>query len=266
MASRTSSSSSSTHRGSPRKNVPNQPKRNEKEKELTQIMPYVFELACVCEHCLLLSFSTSIVATRTPQEAYNGPIAGPLIRLGHKQLGCTVLVPPATLIQTYTTTHTGRGKSMASTPPPPPREEAEGEDDDMEAAAAISPATATTALLSLPPSGSPSPPSTPSSTTTTTKERRHRLLLGLGLGQILSLLIAGTGIFSSLLAEQGLSLPATQACLTYILLSLHLTRRPRGQPLKVAWWKYLILAAIDFEGNYLVRKWRGREGGREGGG
>jgi len=152
---------------------------------------------------------------------------------------------------------------MAGTPPPPPREE-EGEEgeDDMEAAAAIS--TATTALLSLPPSGSPSPPTTPSSTTTTTKERRHRLLLGLGLGQILSLLIAGTGIFPSLLAEQGLSLPATQACLTYILLSLHLTRRPRGEPLHVAWWRYLILAAIDFEGNYLVRKWGERRAGGEG--
>ena len=217
----------------------------------------------MCEHCLLLS-STSIVATRTHRRKHNGLMAGPLIRLGHKHFGCAVLVQPATLVQTYTTTHTGRGRIMAGTPPPPPREE-EGEEgeDDMEAAAAISPATATTALLSLPPSGSPSPPTTPSSTTTTTtKERRHRLLLGLGLGQILSLLIAGTGIFSSLLTEQGLSLPATQACLTYILLSLHLTRRPRGQPLHVAWWRYLILAAIDFEGNYLVRKWGGGEGGR----
>lgn len=151
---------------------------------------------------------------------------------------------------------------MAATPPATQGEE---EEDDLETAAA-----ATTALLSLPPSGSPSPPTTPSSTTittTTAKERRHRLLLGLGLGQILSLLIAGTGIFSTLLAEQGLSLPATQACLTYILLSLHLTRRPRGQPLHVAWWKYLLLAAIDFEGNYLVREKEGGEwkwGGRGG--
>ena len=133
------------------------------------------------------------------------------------------------------------------------------EEEDMETAPSTSPATASTALLHLPPSGSPSPPTTPSTPTagtitTTPEERRHRLLLGLGLGQILSLLIAGTGIFSSLLAEQGLSLPATQACLTYILLSLHLTRRPRAQALHVAWWKYLILAAIDFEGNYLVRE------------
>jgi hypothetical protein len=150
---------------------------------------------------------------------------------------------------------------MAATPPP----RAEDGEEDLETAAT------TALLLSLPPSGSPSPPTTPPSTTTTTvaaiataKERRHRLLLGLGLGQILSLLIAGTGIFSSLLAEQHLSLPATQACLTYILLSLHLTRRSRGQPLHVAWWKYLILAAIDFEGNYLVREKEGGEGGREG--
>ncbi|KAM3572172.1 hypothetical protein VYU27_005799 [Nannochloropsis oceanica] len=131
------------------------------------------------------------------------------------------------------------------------------EEEDVETASSISHTTASTALLYLPPSGSPSPPSTPSTsaettTATASKEQRHRLLLGLGLGQILSLLIAGTGIFSSLLAEQGLSLPATQACLTYILLSLHLTRRPRGQPLHVTWWKYLVLAAIDLEGNYLV--------------
>jgi len=133
------------------------------------------------------------------------------------------------------------------------------EEEDVETASSISHTTASTALLYLPPSGSPSPPSTPSTsaettTATASKEQRHRLLLGLGLGQILSLLIAGTGIFSSLLAEQGLSLPATQACLTYILLSLHLTRRPRGQPLHVTWWKYLVLAAIDLEGNYLVRE------------
>lgn len=72
--------------------------------------------------------------------------------------------------------------------------------------------------------------------------RRRRLLFGLGLGQVLSILIALTGVFSSLLARDGASRPTTQSALTYVFLSSYLIRRPRPRaPLQVPWWRYALL-------------------------
>lgn len=71
--------------------------------------------------------------------------------------------------------------------------------------------------------------------------RKRRLWFGLGLGQVLSLLIALTGVFSSLLARDGASRPTTQSALTYVLLSLYLIKRPRRAPLQVPWWRYALL-------------------------
>jgi solute carrier family 35, member F1/2 len=67
---------------------------------------------------------------------------------------------------------------------------------------------------------------------------------------VLSILIAGTGICSSLLANQGISLPTCQSALNYVFLCVYFTCR-RG-PLRAAWWKYLVLALVDVEANFLV--------------
>lgn len=73
-------------------------------------------------------------------------------------------------------------------------------------------------------------------------KRRRRFLFGLGLGQVLSILIALTGVFSSLLARDGASRPTTQSALTYVFLSAYLLKRPRPRaPLQVPWWRYALL-------------------------
>lgn len=75
----------------------------------------------------------------------------------------------------------------------------------------------------------------------------------MAVGQVLSLLIAGTAITSSMLASRSISIPTTQSALNYALLSLYLCMRKRG-PLKVAWWRYAVQALVDVEANYLVSK------------
>ncbi len=76
------------------------------------------------------------------------------------------------------------------------------------------------------------------------RRKRRRLWFGLGLGQVLSALIALTGVFSSLLARDGASRPSTQSALTYVLLSLYLLKRPSPRaPLQVPWWRYALLVS-----------------------
>jgi len=74
------------------------------------------------------------------------------------------------------------------------------------------------------------------------------------MGQMLSILITGTGICSSILADQGISIPTTQGALNYIFLSVYCCLRRRGglTKLKTPWWIYLMLAVVDVEANYLV--------------
>ena len=100
------------------------------------------------------------------------------------------------------------------------------------------------------------------------------------LGQVLSVLIAGTGVFSTWLQDRNVNIPTAQSFLNYVLLSLYLflwhyrRRRPSGggNPAagngnggggttgtsgagccpEVAWWKYLLCAVADVEANYLV--------------
>mmetsp|Transcript_33857 Transcript_33857/g.84370 ORF Transcript_33857/g.84370 Transcript_33857/m.84370 type:complete len:401 (-) Transcript_33857:113-1315(-) len=78
----------------------------------------------------------------------------------------------------------------------------------------------------------------------------------LALGQILSVLVTGTGVCSTLLAARGMSFPMFQSTITYFVLSLHLlggggvgrlVRTRRG-----ALWKYAIIAVIDLQANYLL--------------
>lgn len=75
------------------------------------------------------------------------------------------------------------------------------------------------------------------------------------LGQLISLLITGTGSFSTLLAQDHIDIPTTQSSLNYILLSIHLIwalprvcREGLAAPLR----KYVLWAFIDVEANYLV--------------
>lgn len=78
------------------------------------------------------------------------------------------------------------------------------------------------------------------------------------LGQMLALLLTGTGVFSQLLAEKGVNIPTTQSFINYLLLSsFAVYLYHTGQPLHMAWWKYALLAVADVEGNYcLVRAYQ----------
>ncbi|KYQ93305.1 putative transmembrane protein [Tieghemostelium lacteum] len=85
-----------------------------------------------------------------------------------------------------------------------------------------------------------------------------RRLFGLGLGQILSLMIAGTGIFSQLLVEYGVNIPTSQSTLNYILLSFYsfvlLHRGVLWDTIKTKTIYFLPLAIVDMEANYVVVK------------
>jgi hypothetical protein len=80
------------------------------------------------------------------------------------------------------------------------------------------------------------------------------------LGQVISLLIACTGIFSTYLANDNISIPTSQSTINYALLCLYALHRWRQAgfttnfKLQVAWWKYALLAFADVEANYLVVK------------
>lgn len=73
----------------------------------------------------------------------------------------------------------------------------------------------------------------------------------LALGQVLSLLLTGTGITSQALANRNVHIPTTQSLLNYFLLATLWFWRGRA-PLKAAWWKYLLIAVADVEGNFLM--------------
>ncbi|XP_057781637.1 uncharacterized protein LOC130999947 isoform X2 [Salvia miltiorrhiza] len=81
-------------------------------------------------------------------------------------------------------------------------------------------------------------------------------LVGLGLGQLLSLLVTSTGFSSSELAKRGINAPTSQSFLNYVLLalvygSIMLCRR---QALKAKWYYYILLGVVDVEANFLVVK------------
>ncbi|XP_041355023.1 solute carrier family 35 member F1-like [Gigantopelta aegis] len=90
----------------------------------------------------------------------------------------------------------------------------------------------------------------------------REFLKALLLGQFLSLLLCGTGIFTGLLAQEGVHTPAAQSFVNYVLLCLVFTvilacrykERTFGFLLKNYWWKYLLLSLVDVEANYLAIK------------
>ena len=69
-------------------------------------------------------------------------------------------------------------------------------------------------------------------------------------GQVLSLLITGTGICSTLLVYNGAKFPAFQSLLNYLLLSLYFFRF--GYTGTLNWYFYLGCAFVDVEANFLV--------------
>ncbi|TVU49561.1 hypothetical protein EJB05_00874 [Eragrostis curvula] len=86
--------------------------------------------------------------------------------------------------------------------------------------------------------------------------RSRKTVVGLGLGQLVSLLVTGTGFASSELSRRGINVPTSQSLLNYLLLAIVygtilLSRR---KPLQMKWYYYLVLGLVDVEANYLVVK------------
>mmetsp|Transcript_7078 Transcript_7078/g.22401 ORF Transcript_7078/g.22401 Transcript_7078/m.22401 type:complete len:407 (+) Transcript_7078:2-1222(+) len=77
-----------------------------------------------------------------------------------------------------------------------------------------------------------------------------------GLGQSISLLIAGTAVTSEYLARRGVNAPTAQSFSNYLLLSTVMAWRwcTGKRQIHVSWYKYLLLAIADVEANYLVVK------------
>ncbi len=88
--------------------------------------------------------------------------------------------------------------------------------------------------------------------------RNMRLVLALLLGQLLSVLLCGTGVTSELLVTRhAIAVPTTQTFLTYVFLGavygvILAARSDFLGILKRNWWKYIILGVVDMEANYLV--------------
>mmetsp|Transcript_720 Transcript_720/g.923 ORF Transcript_720/g.923 Transcript_720/m.923 type:complete len:412 (+) Transcript_720:322-1557(+) len=82
-------------------------------------------------------------------------------------------------------------------------------------------------------------------------EQNRPILRSILLGQLLSLLIAGTGVFTTELKTNGINFPAFQISFTYLILFSYLGFRKKKE-LKISWWKYSFLAILDVEANYLV--------------
>mmetsp|Transcript_26949 Transcript_26949/g.58883 ORF Transcript_26949/g.58883 Transcript_26949/m.58883 type:complete len:411 (+) Transcript_26949:91-1323(+) len=79
------------------------------------------------------------------------------------------------------------------------------------------------------------------------------------LAQLLSFLLALTGITSGILAANGFNAPTTQSFFNYCLLTLtsggvHLWKTGGKFKLQNPWYSYAALAVLDVEGNYLLVK------------
>jgi len=80
-----------------------------------------------------------------------------------------------------------------------------------------------------------------------------KVVLSIALGQLISILIAGTGIFTTELVIRGISFPTTQNAPNYLLLCffiIPLLKNKGGY--ENSFWKYAILGLIDVEANYLI--------------
>ena len=94
---------------------------------------------------------------------------------------------------------------------------------------------------------------------THTHSLTHRhLMAALVLGQLLSLLLCGTGVTSQLLEDRhSIAVPTSQAFINYALLAAVFgttlaTSENFIKTLKYNWWKYAILGMIDVEANFII--------------
>ena len=85
----------------------------------------------------------------------------------------------------------------------------------------------------------------------------YRFLLTLVAGQLLALLLSGTGVFSQLLeSDYSINTPTSQVFFMYFLLALTFMpylaafQEDFDKTLRVHGWKYGLLALLDVEGNY----------------
>ena len=84
------------------------------------------------------------------------------------------------------------------------------------------------------------------------------MFLILIIGQLLSLLLCGTGTTAQLLqVKYDVSIPTSLAFINYVLLALTFgvylaSRRDFVDIVSVNWWKYIALGVIDVEANFLV--------------
>lgn len=84
-----------------------------------------------------------------------------------------------------------------------------------------------------------------------------RRVTALALGQCIALLIAGTGVCSTYLADLGVDIPTSQSFFNYVLLIVFLVYRlfKKGtKPLLVSWRAYALLAIADVEANFVIVK------------
>ena len=80
------------------------------------------------------------------------------------------------------------------------------------------------------------------------------------IGQVLALCITATNTFTTLLNDEGTSIPAVQTLFNYVLLGLIYTTvgvfksgiREHFMAFVRNWWKYIILSFLDVEGNYFT--------------
>ena len=93
-------------------------------------------------------------------------------------------------------------------------------------------------------------------------ERSGLTVYALLIGQIVSLLISGTSVFTEYFSSHKpnkVSIPLFLNFLNYFCLSLHLVYRffsnkCKWKPLSISWWKYIIFAFVDVEANYIIMK------------
>ncbi|KMZ72354.1 Solute carrier family 35 member F1 [Zostera marina] len=81
-----------------------------------------------------------------------------------------------------------------------------------------------------------------------------KILIGLGLGQLISLIVTTTGFSSSELSRRGINAPTSQSLLNYMLLATvyGAVMIYRRKPLETKWWYYLLLGFVDVEANFMV--------------
>lgn len=88
--------------------------------------------------------------------------------------------------------------------------------------------------------------------------RNTKIVAAVIMGQVLSILLCGTGVTTQLLvSKHSTSVPTTQAFINYVLLGLVYgvmvaARKDFLTILRKNWWKYIILGVVDVEANYLI--------------